>query len=124
MASPPRKTVFYGERSLAKQVLAWRKSLGLTQGELERRAGLAHNAISRIEQGDVSPKLETVEKLAEALSISVEQLQFRDPVTRAEEGHGGYSSGSFDERIANLSPEVQAKAKRLINDVLDLLGKE
>ena len=118
MASPPRKTVSYGERSLAKQVLAWRKSLGLTQGEWEGRAGLAHNAISRIEQGDVSPKLETVEKLAEALSIPVEQLQFRDPVPRIEEPAD--TPESVEARIAQLPVQAQAKARRMINDVLDL----
>lgn len=58
---------------------AWRLHLRRSQAEIERRAGLAHNAISRIENGDVHPRLGTLERIAEALEISVEQLQFRLP---------------------------------------------
>lgn len=52
---------------------------GLSQSEIERRAGLAHNAISRIETGEVAPRLATLESVADALGISIEQLQFRLP---------------------------------------------
>jgi len=58
---------------------AWRTNQGLSQSEVERRTGLAHNAISRIETGEVSPKLATLERIADALGISIEQLQFRYP---------------------------------------------
>lgn len=118
MASPTRKSVSYGERTAASQVLWWRKSLGLTQGELERRAGLGHNTISRIEQSEVSPRIETIEKIAEALSITVEQLQFSDPVPRIEEP--GDTPESVEARIAQLPVQAQAKVRRMINDVLDL----
>jgi len=118
MASSPRKSVSYGERTAASQVLRWRKSLGLTQGELERRASLGHNTISRIEQSEVSPRIETIEKIADALSITVEQLQFSDPVPRIEESGSGPSS--LESRIAQLPAGAQAKARRMINDILDL----
>jgi transcriptional regulator with XRE-family HTH domain len=119
MASPTPKKVVYGERTAASQVLWWRKSLGLTQGELERRAGLGHNTISRIEQSEVSPRIETIEKIAEALSITVEALQFSNPTPRIQEDAA--AEESIDGRIAKLPEAVRAKAKRMVNDVLDLL---
>ncbi len=65
--------------SLADQISGWRRNLGLTQSELESKAGLAHNALSRIETGQVSPRIETIEKIALALGMGIEELQFRAP---------------------------------------------
>ena len=64
---------------IGARMRAWRTTQGLSQSEVERRTGLAHNAISRIETGEVSPKLATLERIADALGISIEQLQFRYP---------------------------------------------
>ncbi len=64
---------------LGARVRAWRVDRGLSQSEIERRAGLAHNAISRIETGEVAPRLATLERIADVLGISIEQLQFRLP---------------------------------------------
>jgi len=61
------------------QIFLWRTSKGLSQMELERKAGLAHNTLSRIETGQVQPRLETLEKLARILETDVEGLQFKKP---------------------------------------------
>src|SRR5690606_39170219 len=107
MASNRRYPVPGTDKSLSKQVLEWRRSLGWTQGDLERKAGLAHNAISRIEQEEVSPRLETVEKIAAAMSISVEQLQYKAPVQAVEEAAADYGSGSIDAEISRLPEPLQ-----------------
>lgn len=124
MARMRNSNVSYAETTLSEQVLGWRRNVGWTQGELERRSGLAHNAISRIEQGEVSPKLETVEKIAAALSISVEQLQFRRPLDRLKEDAPVYGERSIEEEIATLPKHVQSKAKGLILELLDLMKKK
>ena len=64
---------------LGDQVSGWRRARGLTQAELESRAGLAHNALSRIENGQVSPRLSSLERIAAALELTTEELQFRKP---------------------------------------------
>jgi transcriptional regulator with XRE-family HTH domain len=64
---------------LGDQIAQWRRTKGLTQSQLESMAGLAHNALSRVENNLVSPRLMTVERIASALGISVEELQFRSP---------------------------------------------
>lgn len=50
-----------------------RKAVGLTQKELARRAGLSQSLISRIERGNIDPRLSTVRKIMkviEGLSVS------------------------------------------------------
>ena len=117
--SPPQAA--YTENTLSHQVLSWRRDIGLTQGELEHRAGLAHNAISRIEQGEVPPKLETIEKIAAAMSISVEQLQFKQPSNRLQEDAPAYGTRSIDQEIENLPEAMRGRTKALISELIKLL---
>lgn len=51
-----------------------RQELGISQEELSFRAGLHRTYISDIERGSRNPSLENIEKLAEALEISVSVL--------------------------------------------------
>jgi len=53
---------------------AWRARRALTQNELAERAGVARNTVARTERGEVA-RFPTVRKFAEALGITVEQLQ-------------------------------------------------
>lgn len=56
---------------------AARKRVGLTQVELAAASGVDQTAISKLEVGTVtSPTFATVLKLAKALGIDAEQLQF------------------------------------------------
>jgi transcriptional regulator with XRE-family HTH domain len=64
---------------LGDQIADWRRAKGFTQAQLESIAGLAHNALSRIENNQVSPRLTTIERIAAALGLSIEELQFRKP---------------------------------------------
>ena len=52
---------------------AWREHLGLTQQAVCERAGLLQPALARIEAGS-KPRKATLEKLAAAMGITVEQL--------------------------------------------------
>jgi HTH-type transcriptional regulator / antitoxin HipB len=54
--------------AIAKLVASRRESLGLSQRELGKRAGISHTVISRIEGGEHSPSPKTLERLADALS--------------------------------------------------------
>lgn len=93
---------------LPEQVRQWRTYRGLTQTELEQRAGLSHNAISRIETGAVSPRLETVERIAAALELDVAELQFRGPVARSSDDHSE-ALPRLMERLGKL-PEPRRRA--------------
>ncbi len=51
-----------------------REARGLTQTVLARRAGLSRMHVIRIERDDISPTLDTVEKVAKALGVTVRTL--------------------------------------------------
>ena len=53
---------------------AWREHLGLTQKEVAARMGISQAALSQIEAPESKPQRATLEKLAAALDVSLEQL--------------------------------------------------
>lgn len=54
---------------LARIVIRRRMDLGLTQEDLAKRMGTSHSAISRIESGQHSTSVHTLERLAGALEM-------------------------------------------------------
>lgn len=56
-------------------VKCWREHLGMTQAELALASGVQQPAIARIESSiDYTPRKTTLEKLAKAMRISLDQL--------------------------------------------------
>jgi transcriptional regulator with XRE-family HTH domain len=53
-----------------------RELKGLSQGEIEERAGLLRSYISRVENGHTAPSVETLEKFARALEMPLYQLLY------------------------------------------------
>ena len=51
-----------------------RRSQGLTQAALAAKAGVARVTIARAEKGRAYPSLSTLKKLAEALSVAIDDL--------------------------------------------------
>lgn len=105
---------------LGDQIRKWRLRRGLRQSDLERKTGLAHNALSRIETGDVSPRLETVERIAEALSISPEELQFKQPSRETVEIDDA-TLKQFISRLQNLPDGRKQLVINLLSPLLDLV---
>src|SRR6202011_2373322 len=60
--------------SLGTAIRHKRSALGISQGELALRAGLHRTYISDLERGARNPSIESVEKLAHALELSVSML--------------------------------------------------
>jgi ribosome-binding protein aMBF1 (putative translation factor) len=56
---------------LRKKILLLRLDEGLSQEELAARAGMRQSIISRIENGESEPRIETVNKIARALNRKV-----------------------------------------------------
>ncbi|HFU0470708.1 TPA: helix-turn-helix domain-containing protein [Vibrio parahaemolyticus] len=55
-------------------IAAWRKHLGVSQTELATRMGIKQSAVSQMEKPDINPQRKTLEAVALALGIEVEQL--------------------------------------------------
>lgn len=62
--------VAYARASLARKIILRRESLGWSQTELARRAGIRKETLCRLETGKVTPTIATVEKIETALSVS------------------------------------------------------
>lgn len=56
---------------LATEIRALREARGLSQRELAERVGTTQSAIARLEGGNVSPSLPTLDKIAEALDAEL-----------------------------------------------------
>jgi transcriptional regulator with XRE-family HTH domain len=62
------------QKEIGKLIRAERTKAGLSQGDLARRAGIAHASLSRIENGNRSPNMSTLDALAQALQVDVHEL--------------------------------------------------
>jgi len=56
---------------LRKRILQLRLDKGLSQAELAERAGTKQSVISRIENGESEPRIETIKRIARALDKEV-----------------------------------------------------
>jgi|SRR5580700_8849979 ribosome-binding protein aMBF1 (putative translation factor) len=56
---------------LSMEIHALREKRGLSQRELAERLGTTQSAIARLEAGNVSPSLATLDKVADALGVEL-----------------------------------------------------
>lgn len=70
--------------TLAENIKRIRKEKGLTQKKLGELCGINESNIRKYESGKQNPKIETIEKIANALQCPVYELR-RTPQTPAEE---------------------------------------
>lgn len=59
-------------------IAAWRKYKKLSQQELADRLGISQPAMAQIENPGAKPQRKTLQKVAAALGLSVEQLTLED----------------------------------------------
>jgi transcriptional regulator with XRE-family HTH domain len=84
---------------LAKQVIARRKKVKLSQAALSRQTGLSIARISEIERAKANPTLDTLEALADALNVSlVDLLDYEGSLTSTDAIKGKIADnlGKFD----------------------------
>ncbi|MBD2436587.1 helix-turn-helix transcriptional regulator [Nostoc sp. FACHB-110] len=62
------------KQRFGKAVRRRKRELDLSQEQLAERAGLHRPNISNLERGELNPSLETIEKLANAMNISIPKL--------------------------------------------------
>jgi len=55
-------------------IKAWREYLGMTQEELAAKARIKQPALARMEKNDANPRNSSLQKLADAMGILIEQL--------------------------------------------------
>lgn len=61
--------------TIAKNIRKLRKKKGLSQDKLSKLADISHNTVIKIESGAIqSPTIDTAQKIAKALNVSVDVL--------------------------------------------------
>jgi len=61
--------------TIAKNIKKLRKQRGLSQDKLSKLADISHNTIIKIESGAIqSPTMDTAQKIAKALGVSLDDL--------------------------------------------------
>ncbi len=60
--------------SLSDNMLLIRKKKGFSQADLGKMIGTSGDVVGRYERGDISPSVEVVSKIADALEVSVDYL--------------------------------------------------
>ena len=61
--------------TIAKNIKKYRKENGLSQDKLARLADISHATIIKIESGGIqNPTIDTVQKIAKALGVGVDNL--------------------------------------------------
>ncbi len=72
------------EQTLGKRIMQSRKALGLTQDQLAERLGVTAQAVSKWENDQSCPDINSLPKLAEIFGTSVDALLGREPIYQAE----------------------------------------
>ncbi|MGA2509313.1 MAG: helix-turn-helix transcriptional regulator [Candidatus Acidiferrales bacterium] len=75
---PNRETV----ENIGQRIRQLRESRGMTQSQLQARSRVSRSYLSRIESGQMTPSLGTLEKIAEALGVGLNR--FFVPETNGE----------------------------------------
>lgn len=56
-------------------IRAWREHLGQTQDEVAAKAGISQPALAKIERPGARPRRATLQRIADAMGLAVEQIE-------------------------------------------------
>ena len=72
------------EFTIVQAIIDARKTTGLTQRQLAERTGIAQADISRLENGNANPSLNTLKRLASAMNMTL-KIDFTPPINGSKE---------------------------------------
>jgi len=70
------------EFAIIQAIIDARKTTGLTQKQLSERTGISQGDISRLENGNANPSLNTLKRLANGMDM-VLKIEFSQPASQA-----------------------------------------
>ena len=76
-------------QEIGRKIRAFRKARDMTLEGLAKRVCKSNSTLSKYEKGDIALDMETFYDIAAALEVHVEQLLYRDPVTKEERDQAG-----------------------------------
>jgi len=100
--------------SFPEQLIALRKSRGLSQKSLAEKIHIHVTQVQRYENGTGQPTLDVIRRLALALSVSADALVFDD----SERGPAGEDLKLLFEAVDHFSPEDKMMTKRILQGLI------
>ncbi|WP_436664011.1 helix-turn-helix domain-containing protein [Alicyclobacillus acidoterrestris] len=101
-------------RKLGERIRVLRKEKGLSQEQLGELSGLHTNYIGQVERGEKNLTIESLEKVAIGLGVSLEQVfRYIDPMEQQDE------LSQINELLSKRPFEDRAMALKIIKDVFD-----
>lgn len=99
---------------LGERIRSLRKDRNLSQEQLGEQAGLHTNYIGQVERGEKNVTVESLEKIAAGLGVSLEQLFHHiDPIKQMDE------LGQIHELLHARSKQDKAMVLKMIKTVFD-----
>ena len=80
---PPPEAQGSAAMNIGTTIRGYRQQKGMSQGDVEKKTGLLRCYLSRVENGHTVPSLETLQKIAGALSLPLSQF-FADEIVGRE----------------------------------------
>ncbi len=103
-------------KNLAANLQALLEQRSLSQSQLSERSGVSQKTISNIVRSESSPTLDNIEKIAQALRVSVSDLLNENPEGKKSNSINSVASSNLAEEAASmlkcflLLPEGQRKS--------------
>ena len=107
--------LLYDFRMIGNNLLAYRKKLGMTQGEVADAAGISDRTYADIERGTVYMLVETLLRICKVLHVTP------DDVLTDEDVELDCEQNEIIEWLNNSSPKTRATALQLLNVYLSSL---
>ena len=98
-----------GVSHVGDRIRLLRRELGLSQGELARRAGINRSYLSMVENGKSSPTLDVAERLARAMEMNVSDL-----FARGWNRHYRYDSDTIMDTYPGLKELLESEEDLLL----------
>ncbi|MDR0853496.1 MAG: helix-turn-helix domain-containing protein [Clostridiales Family XIII bacterium] len=100
---------------IGTRIRYYRKSAGLTQEQLAEKAGLHNTYIGQIERNEKNVTVRNIQKIADSLEISIEQLFSADASSK---GAADPASKCY-EAISNLPVNKQKRITTIISEIIN-----
>src|SRR5271165_2056497 len=120
---------------ISERLRGLRESKKLSQGDIENRTGLLRCYVSRVENGHTIPSVETLEKLARALELSLYEFLYDGEAPPADSsvlpseseacswGHGGKDRRFFRKLRTYLSRMTEEDRILLLDFAQHIAGR-
>ena len=98
---------------IAENLISLRKKHGLTQNDLAEKLKYSDNTISRWEHAEITPSIETLEKIAEIYGVPIESLLKENvsEINRSTQGKDQSAGGDLLQEFRGEHRRAPAEAR-------------